>query len=64
MRRDRINRQTGFGITGIVQLASCLFILGACAESPTEAKAVAVSPPATGYDPGGYTIVTTPATGP
>jgi hypothetical protein len=64
MRRDRINRQTDFGITGIVLLASCTFILGACAESPTEAKAVAASSPATGYDPGGYTIVTTPPTSP
>ena len=64
MRRDRITRQTGFGITGIVLLASCMFILGACAESPTEAQVVAASPPSTGYNAGGYTIVTTPPTGP
>ena len=64
MRRDRITRRTGFRITGIVLLASCMFVLGACAESPTEAKAVSASPPATEYDAGGYTIVTTPPTGP
>jgi hypothetical protein len=33
--------------------ASCMFILGACAESPTEAKAIAGNPPSTGYDAGG-----------
>jgi hypothetical protein len=64
MRRDRITRQTGFGITGVALLASCTFMLGACAKSPTVAKAVAASQPFTGYDAGGYTIVTTPPTGP
>jgi hypothetical protein len=64
MRRDRITRQTGIGITGVVLLAFCTFILGACAGSPTETKAVAASPPSTGYDAGGYTMVTTPPAGP
>jgi hypothetical protein len=59
-----MTRRTGIGITGVALLASCTFILGACAKSPTEAKAVAASPLSTGYDAGGYTIVTTPPTGP
>jgi hypothetical protein len=63
MREDCVTRQIRPGIMGIVLLASCTFILGACAESPTETK-VAASPPSTGYDAGGYTIVITPPTGP
>jgi hypothetical protein len=62
MREDCVTRRTG--IMGIVLFASCTFILGACAESPTETKVVAASPPSTGYDAGGYTIVITPPTGP
>ena len=58
-----MTRRTGIGITGVTLLASCTFILGACAKSPTETK-VAASPPSTGYDAGGYTIVITPPTGP
>jgi hypothetical protein len=64
MRTDRIARRIGIGITGVTLWASCTFVLGACAESPTEAKAIAADPPSTGYHAGGYTIVTTPPTGP
>jgi hypothetical protein len=64
MRRDRKTRQIGTSIAGVALLASCTFILGACAKSPTEAKTLAASPPSTGYDAGGYTIVITPPTGP
>jgi hypothetical protein len=57
-----MTRRIGIGITGVALWASCTFVLGACAE-PTEAKAIAANPPSTGYDAGGYTIVTTPPTG-
>ena len=33
-------------------------------SSPAGAKTIAASPPSTGYDAGGYTIVATPPTGP
>ena len=64
MRGESVTRRIKTGILGIVLLACCTFILGACTKSPAETKVVAASQPFTGYDAGGYTIVTTPPTGP